>query len=664
MKSAKRKNSTPVERASADLVGEKVERLKEVFPEAFVEGKVDFEKLKATLGEVVDDGPERYSFTWAGKRDAIRLLQVASRATLKPCPQESVDWETTKNVFIEGENMEVLKLLYKSYAGRVKMIYIDPPYNTGNDFIYPDNFADPLDTYLKLTGQKDAEGNLLTSNPETSGRYHSAWLSMMYPRLFVARQLLSKDGLLFVSIDDNEMFDLRMLMNELFGGECFKNCIVFRRGIKSVQAQFETVDALTVGHEYVLMYARDPGSRFKHLTISLEQPKAGTWNNHWRGTDRPTMRYELLGIKPDSGQWRWSEERSLEAVYNYKTMVRELRVRPEQITQDKIDEWYRKQSQARGRDIDLLRLSSSGKPEHYVPPSNVKLGSDLWADLSPRGTPELEGIFGGKVFDNPKPLGLIRRMLGFATEPCAGHIALDFFAGSCTTAHAVLEQNREDGGMRRFLMIQLQEPLDESAERGANAQRLGLKTIADIGKERIRRVIKKFKEQRDHRAAKAQRERGLFHEEMQGESSVSSCRGGENEDLGFRVFKLAESNYRQWRGVEKKDGETYAETMEMFADPLLPAWKPEDVIWEVALKEGYGLSSTVEEAKGIKGNRVWKVADPDREQSFHICLDDELKASTVNALKLGRDDLFVCRDAALTDEQAANLALQCRLKTI
>ena len=203
-----------VPRTSPDLVSEQIDRLKELFPEAVSEGKVDFDELRATLGEIVDDGPERYSFTWAGKRDAVRLLQVPSRATLKPSPDESINWDVTKNLFIEGENLEVLKLLYKSYAGRVKMIYIDPPYNTGNDFIYTDDFTDPLDQYLAITGQKDADGNLLTSNPETSGRYHSAWLSMMYPRLFVARQMLSEDGVIFVSIDDHEVANLRMVMNE------------------------------------------------------------------------------------------------------------------------------------------------------------------------------------------------------------------------------------------------------------------------------------------------------------------------------------------------------------------------------------------------------------------------------------------------------------------
>ena len=222
----------PVSEISADLVAEQAAQLKELFPEAFTEGKVDFDKLRATLGDLVDDRPERYTFNWAGKRDAIRLLQTPTRATLVPCREESVNFETTQHLFIEGDNLEVLKLLYKPYFGRVKMIYIDPPYNTGNDFIYPDNYADPLETYLQLTGQKDAEGNLLTSNPETSGRYHSAWLSMMYPRLFLARQLLREDGVIFVSIDDHELHNLRMLMNEVFGEEQFVAAIAVVSNLK------------------------------------------------------------------------------------------------------------------------------------------------------------------------------------------------------------------------------------------------------------------------------------------------------------------------------------------------------------------------------------------------------------------------------------------------
>jgi len=207
----------PVPRSTPDLIDEQIERLREVFPEAFSEGSVDFDRLRETLGEIVDDSPERYSLTWAGKREALRQLQRPSWGTLVPDREQSVNFDDTDNIFIEGENLEVLKLLYKSYFGRVKMIYIDPPYNTGSDFVYPDDYSDPLEQYLRVTGQKDADGSLMTSNPETSGRYHSAWLSMMYPRLFLARQLLTDDGVIFISIDDHEVHNLRMLMNEVPG---------------------------------------------------------------------------------------------------------------------------------------------------------------------------------------------------------------------------------------------------------------------------------------------------------------------------------------------------------------------------------------------------------------------------------------------------------------
>ena len=238
---------------SSNLIDERMESFRSLFPEGFTEGKIDFPKLREALGDFVEDRPERYSFSWAGKRNAIRLLQTPSRATLKPSREESVNFDQTNNLFIEGDNLEVLKLLYKSYAGRVKMIYIDPPYNTGKDFIYPDNFADPLDTYLRLTGQKDAEGNLMTSNPETSGRYHSAWLSMMYPRLFIARQLLREDGVIFISIDDHEVHNLRMLMNEIFGEENFVENFIWK---KSYGGGAKEKYAVTQ-HEYILMYARN-----------------------------------------------------------------------------------------------------------------------------------------------------------------------------------------------------------------------------------------------------------------------------------------------------------------------------------------------------------------------------------------------------------------------
>ncbi len=459
--------------------------------------------------QTAEERPERYAFGWAGKGEALRALQLPSCAMLIPARDESSNFDQTQHLFIEGDNLAALKLLAESYLERVKVIYIDPPYNTGNDFVYVDRYTDPLDRYLEITGQKDADGHRLTSKPETSGRYHSAWLSMMYPRLVLARELLQDNGLIFVSIDDHEVHNLRMLMNEVFGEDCFKNCIIFRRGVKSVQAQFETVDSLAVGHEYLLMYAKSPKARFKKLYITLDKAKAGRWNNHWRGTNRPTMRYELFGITPTSGQWRWSQERSLRAVANYERMLKELEGR--ELTQPQIDEWYRRECEQQGKEIDLLRLSARGKPEHYVRPSDSKLSSDLWTDLSPRGSADLETLFGCKVFDNPKPVGLIKRLLQFTTEPHSADLILDFFAGSCTTAQAVLELNAADGGDRRFMMVQLPERLREPIVLADPDGPSVLQTIADIGKERIRRVAARL---------------------------TSRKASDPPIDLGFKVFKL------------------------------------------------------------------------------------------------------------------------------
>ncbi len=622
--------ANPVERQSADLVKENLARLQELFPEAVSEGKVDFEKLRATLGQIVDDRPERYSFTWAGKRDAIRLLQVPSRAALKPCPEESVNWETTKNLFIEGENLEVLKLLYKSYAGRVKMIYIDPPYNTGNVLLYPDNFADPLGTYLELTGQKDTEGNVLTSNPETSGRYHSAWLSMMYPRVFVARQLLDKDGLIFISIDDNEVANLRTLMNELFGEENFIAEIAW----KNIYGGGSKSNYVVSQHEYVLLYARDcasleeivlppdPEARKRYTERDgkydvrgpfFTQPLATTSMDY-----RPNLRFPIKWkgeeIWPEK-QWQWSKERVEEALRNDELVIK-----------NENGKW-------------------SVRYKQYLKDENgIERGSKLYSvkikPWSQEGTAEIVEFFGdGKVFPFPKPSALVKHFVSSQWQEQEA-IILDFFAGSCPTAQAVLEFNQENLKQFRFLMVQLPEPTED----GTSARKQGFNTIADIGKERIRRVIPKLRKET--------------------EGHLDFKDGGRQTDLGFRVFKLAESGYRQWRGTEEKDGQKYTDEMALFTDPLLPGWKPEDVIWEVALKEGYGLSSTVEPLQEIKSNQVFRATDPDREQSFCICLDDELNDETAKALKLGKEDLFVCRDAALTDEQAANLALQCKLKTI
>jgi adenine-specific DNA-methyltransferase len=396
---------------SLNITEEKINQLKEILPEAFTENKIDWEKLKAALGDDIEFKNERYVLNWAGKSDAFRALQTPSTDTLVPCKDESVNFDATGNIFIEGENLEVLKVLQKSYFGKIKMIYIDPPYNTGNDtFIYPDRFSESKDEYLNRIGDKDETGlmtreGLFRKNSKDSGHYHSNWLSMMYPRLFLARNLLRDDGVIFVSIDDNEVHNLRLLMNEVFGEENFRNAIVIKRGAKSVQMQFETVDKLGSGYETVLMYTKNANFRFQRVEKKLDEKKTGSWNNHWRGTDRPTMRYELFGIIPESGQWRWSRERSLKAIDNYNLLIKGLAKDEDEnkITQEDIDKWYVEKVNENGEEQDLLRLSKNGKPEHYISPSETTLANDVWFDIPPNSTSILKSLFNFKVFDNPKP---------------------------------------------------------------------------------------------------------------------------------------------------------------------------------------------------------------------------------------------------------------------
>lgn len=640
-----------VNRSSAELLNEQIEKLKDLFPEAVSEGKVDFEKLKATLGEIVDDRSERYSFAWAGKRDAIRLLRMPSRATLKPCPRESVDWETTKNAFIEGDNLVVLKLLYKSYAGRIKLIYIDPPYNTGNDFIYTDNFTDPLDSYLMLTGQKDTKGNILVSNPETSGRFHSSWLSMMYPRLFLARQLLCEDGIIFVSIDDHELANLRTIMNEIFGEENSLPVLVWNRRHSQQQGLFKEY------HEYIVGFAKskdvlNPISGGEGEIIAGAMKKISRENPASDFTFPAGMRCEALDGTIFSGKWGGVE--TVELVYGVfevkdNKLVHDVTLRAGWTQLNQMKSYFAGDEviDSRGQRVLEFFFTKSGKLKYRKERSRITPSTilDSYGTQS-QASAELAELFGGEVLmDYPKPTSLMRDLVRWMTDSKSGDIVLDFFAGSCSMAAGVKMVNREDGGNRRYICVQLPEPLDESKATGRAALKLGFQSIADIGKERIRRVIKRLKSETTN-------QQDIFRD------------GEVSEDLGFRVFKLAESNFRQWQGVDKRNGQKYAEEMDLFTDPLLNGWKIEDVVWEVALKEGYELSSTIEEVNLDSSNRVLRVMDLDREQTFHICLDGKLRAMTLNLLRLSREDLFIWRDIALTDEQAANLALICKLKTI
>jgi adenine-specific DNA-methyltransferase len=610
-----------------NLTGDRAAQLRQLVPEAFTEGKIDFDKLRAVLAGEMDERPERFSFTWAGKRQAMLELQKPSWGTLVPNKGESVNFDTTQNVFIEGENLEVLKLLYKSYFGRVKLIYIDPPYNTGNDFVYPDNYADPKEAYLKVTGQKDAEGNLLTSNPETGGRYHSAWLSMMYPRLFLARQLLKEDGAIFVSIDDHEVHNLRLLMNEIFGEENFVATVIWQK----VYAPKNTARHFSEDHDFVVVYAKNAQVWVPSLLPRTDEANARYENpdndprGPWKPSDMTARNYYAQGLyevtgptgkkfKPGLGRyWRCSHP-------NFLKLDEEKRI------------WWGESGDNMPAGKRFLSEVKQGMvPQTLWKYEEVGHTQDAKKEL-------LEAVSfedTNNVIDSVKPTALIQKILEIGTTSEDEDIVLDFFAGTGTTAQAVFQQNAKDGGRRRFVGVQMPFPL--------YAPERHLKTIADVTKQRIRNACK--------RAA----------DKTKGELSFGA---GAPQDVGVAIFDLIQSSFKLWPGADGATPDEYARTMELFADPLADGWKSEPVIYEVAMREGYSLTSRLEKLADIKGNTVWRVTDGDKGQSFRICLDDELKAATVRALELSKDDLFICRDAALDDKLAANLALQCRLKTI
>ena len=615
-------NPEKVEQFTPSALDERLEDLKKMFPEFFTEGKIDVPKLRELLGENIEEETERYRFTWSRKRDAIQLLQTPTRATLIPYREESVDFDATGNLFIEGDNLEVLKLLKKPYFGQVKTIYIDPPYNTGGDFVYSDNYADPLQSYLQLTGQKDEEGNSTTNNVDKTGRYHSGWLSMMYPRLFLARQLLRDDGIIFVSIDDHEIHNLRMLMNEIFGEENILQQIVWQRhGGGGNNAKHFALD-----HEYILAYAKNKESiDLLRLPLTDEQKAEYRLVDEWQSTLGPHKTRTFLRMRPNDprpgeqyeielpdgtkvfDEWKWEEPRFLKAKKENKMH-------------------FRKDSNGKWSVEYKMYLNTSKRV-----PRSLLTKEERNSD----GKKQLSDILGvSDVLNNPKPVGLIKHLLQFSTDPDS--IVVDFFAGSCTTAQAVLELNREDGGNRQFIMIQLPEPTPENSI----ARKAGYETISDIGKARIQGVLTSMRE-----------DNGFVD--------------SEDEDLGVKIFKLSKSNYRLWNGISEDAPESYAEQMRMFSDnPLIEDWAPGNVIYEVALKEGYRLDSFIEQVKDAERNTIFRITSADQTQAFYICLDDELFQDDIDTLGLINDDLFVCRDQALDDTQAANLALQCRLKTI
>lgn len=603
-----------VDLKSKSISEEQKEKLRQLFPEIFTENKIDWERLRLTLGADIDDEKkERFGLTWHGKAECFRIIQEPSIGTLKPAKGESINWDTAENLFIEGDNLETLKLLQKSYYGKVKMIYIDPPYNTGKEFIYPDKYSESLDTYLAYTGQVDAEGRKFSTNTETSGRYHSNWLDMMYPRLFLARNLLQDDGVIFVSIDDHEMHNLRQMMNEIFGEENFIAQIIWKK--RSTPPNDQIIGA---AHEYVLIYSKD----VQCLSLNLRQrtedqiERYQNPDNHLKGPWAPgdlmanvkggryvkSLYYPIINpntgeehFPSSNGNWRFNKEKIEQLIKNGEIYF--------------------------GDD-------GKGRPKLKRFLSDVKDGityTTLWdfVPLNTQGSNEMSELMGNMtIFNNPKPSGLILELLRLGSSKSC--VVIDFFSGSCTTAHAVLELNKEDGGTRKFVMVQLPEPIGEDSE----AFKSGYKTIADIGKERIRRVINKIKlDKQDATKPKKGSKNGVAAETDQ------------TQDLGFRVFKLSKSNFKVWDGRIPANGKVEKQ-LEDFIENLYRDGTDEEILYELLLKSGFALTTPVTEKK-IDGKKVYSIEN----DTLLICLEHDLTKDLIVKMAEIKPTRAICLDA-------------------
>lgn len=640
-----------IEAASPSQRDELVDRLRQTVPEVFVDGAISLDRLADLVGLPVDDGPERYGLTWPGKRAAIAMLQAPSASTLAPDRDESVGFDTAKHVFIEGENLEVLKLLYKSYFGRVKLIYIDPPYNTGNDFIYHDNFADPLSAYLRQTGQMTEAGDMITSAPEKAGRFHSNWLSMMYPRLSMARQMLREDGFIAVSIDDAEQFNLRQLMNDVFGEENFVASLIFDRNRKNDAKLF------SVGHEYMIVYARnksflkDGNVELRALKDGIEEVRAefqrlcdehkGDWEAIQAGilayyqtfeADDPRLpmaRYRKVdrdGPYRTDGDISWPGGGGPRYDVPHPVTGKPCRVPKRGWVYPSIERMN--EEIAKGMVIFGADETTSPSIRRNLFDKATQVMRSVMFSYAQTASQQFDAIFDDvKVFENPKSYADLERLVKYLSEP--NDIVMDFFAGSNTTMHGVIRANIGEAS-RRCIAIQAPERIVRTEKPSAanNALSLGFQTVADLSRDRIRRVLASEPEQYG--------------------------------DVGFRAFKLTRSNVRRWTGVEDKTPESYLKQMEAFADTLVSGWRSDDVIWEVALREGFPLTASVRPIDGA----IWRVTDEDSGRAFTISLAEHIDLEAVKPLGLRKDDLFVCRDTALDDTVAANLALQCHLKVL
>lgn len=600
---------------SMNLIGENVEQLKRLFPEAVTEGKIDFEVLKALLGGEIETRQEYYKFTWNGKEAARAYARTRSMGTLRPCVEESSGKDGTpgkfdsENLYIEGDNLEVLKLLQGAYHKKVKMIYIDPPYNTGKDFVYPDNYRDSIKNYKELTGQTDAEGKSTRANPETSGRYHTDWLNMMYPRLILARNLLTDDGVIFISIDDSEQDNLKKLCNEVFGEENFIGVFIWRR---RQRADNRNQSNVSPDHEYIIAYSKISEAKF--LGISIDTTKYKNPDNDPRGPwasvdlsglataqQRPNLHYNITdpstGISyPPNPNRGWSK--SPEHVLR---MIAEGRI------------LFPKDSNGRPREKKFLHELQSQLTGLSTCLDSQDVG------FTTNGTREVTELLNGKIFDFPKPVALLSlfiRQIAFQDD-----IILDFFSGSATVAQAVMQLNIEDNGNRKFIMVQLPEKCKDNTA--------GYRNICEIGKERIRRAAKKIREE-----------------------NPLAC---QNQDMGFKVFKLDTSNLLPWN----PNAETLAQDLYKAVNNVLADRSTDDLLYEILLKCNLPLTLPIEK-KQFGKNTVYIVGMG----ALAICLDKTIPATIADEIVKLRDEYapivpmqVVFRDNGFDDVSKTN-ALQ------
>lgn len=591
------------------------DKLKTVFPECFAEGKLDIDKLLGLCGEYIDNDFEKYKFEWKGKADCLKLAQKRSAGTLRPCPEESVNFDTTQNLYIEGDNLEVLKLLQSAYYRKVKMIYIDPPYNTGNDFVYADDFADPLARYKEVTQQTTK------SNSETMGRFHTNWLNMMYPRLRLAANLLRDDGVIFISIDDNEITNLRKICDEVFGEENFIAQIVWQK-IHSIK---NDAKYFSVNHDYVLAYCRS----ISHFSVNL-LPRTEEMNERYKNPDndprgpwqsgdlvangeRSTGYYDV--ISPKTGKV-FCVEKGKHWVYSQDNLMK-------LIANDEI--WFGTDGNSFPRKKRFLKDVQDGRT-----PNTIWLSDEVGHNQT--ATKEIQAIFdNNKYFDYPKPINLLKQMIQIGTS--RNDIIFDFFSGSATTAHSVMQLNAEDGGNRQYICVQIPELCDEKSE----AYKAGYKNICEIGKERIRRAGRKI----------------LSEVEEQNKQ----LKLGEEEkalpDVGFRVFKLDASNLKTWDNtpVAEDDMQLLLDRMNGMIHRVKPDRSDMDMIYEIMLKLGVPLTYSVGKIE-VNGKTAYTVGD---DCLLLVCLAEDVRPEDVEDMaEYAPAKVIIARDSFSDDTAMAN----------